>query len=98
MEYPGPLGNTKPNRIELLLSLHNSLTERKQLFAVHRIEEPQAAVSGRGSWEESCSSCQPSLTALTTTSTRTPTAWPTSKPALALSLLAAGHISSRLSL
>ncbi|XP_077097088.1 ARVCF delta catenin family member b isoform X36 [Siphateles boraxobius] len=37
------------------------------------------AVSGRGSWEESSSSCQPSLTALTTTSTRTPTAWPTSK-------------------
>lgn len=38
-----------------------------------------AAVSSRGSWEESSSSSQPSLTALTSTSTRTPTAWPTSK-------------------
>uniref|UniRef100_A0A671KF09 Armadillo repeat protein deleted in velo-cardio-facial syndrome homolog n=1 Tax=Sinocyclocheilus anshuiensis TaxID=1608454 RepID=A0A671KF09_9TELE len=37
------------------------------------------AVSSRGSWEESSSSSQPSLTALTLTSTRTPTARPTSK-------------------
>ncbi|XP_077097087.1 ARVCF delta catenin family member b isoform X35 [Siphateles boraxobius] len=55
------------------------LESAKRALVQRRQDDPQAAVSGRGSWEESSSSCQPSLTALTTTSTRTPTAWPTSK-------------------